>query len=62
MNSQITINVVPFCSNLIGYGFIMRSYVKLLYNAHVVGNDIERKMELVRRNRHLALFGVLEHH
>ena len=60
-SSRITINVVPVCANLIGYGVLMRGYVKHVYKQPLLPNltEVERKNELLRRNRNLALFGLL---
>lgn len=60
-NTQITINVVPFCANLVGYGIILRGYLKLVHNRPLNPNlsNLQGNLELKNRNRNLALFALM---
>ena len=43
-DSKVTINAVPVCVSLIGYSFIIKSYVKHVYNAPLTNlTEVEKK-------------------
>ena len=55
-----TVHAIPACFQLLGYGFALKNYVKYIHNrpmpAHY--NEIEKKKELLLRNRRLLFFAL----
>ena len=55
---QVTINALPVAVNAVSYGFLLRAYMKHVHNRpypHFL-SDIDKKIELKTRNRHLFTF------
>ena len=59
--ANITVNALPLAMNLVGYGLILKSYVKHVHSRPFDSNftDAMRLQEQLRRNRQLAIFGLV---
>lgn len=58
-NGVFTVNLIPFCANLVGYGFILRSYVKHVYNQPYQKTGVDLNLQKAVRNRNLAIFSLV---
>ena len=60
-NTQITLNAVPIASNAIGYGIIIKNYLRHVHNRPFAPylNEIQMKSERLLRNKQLAAFSLL---
>lgn len=59
--TKLTIQAVPFCMNFIGYGLILRSYVKFVYNRPYPENLTAKSLNFQKkvRSRNLAVFAIV---
>lgn len=57
-NTEVSIKVLPVLSTFIGYGLILRTYVKFVHNANLPENQIHRIKELKMRRRELVFFAL----
>ena len=60
-NTEATINTLPLGMNVLSFGLILRTYIKLIHNRPLQPNlsDSARKLALVQKNRNLMLFVIL---
>ena len=60
-SAKITIHATPLAINVLGYGLIMRSYMKFVYNRDLPVNisNTQQKLQHKIRNRNLAIFSFL---
>jgi hypothetical protein len=54
-STQISLNAIPIASNAIGYGLIMRTYFKFVYNAPYNPNITEAQKTIAHANRRRGL-------
>ena len=54
-STQISLNAIPIASNAIGYGLIMITYIKFVYNAPYNPNITEAQRTIVHANRRRGL-------